>query len=80
MTIKELVKDNEVTFDSFRQGFFYYNLEVVVQQDGMFTLKTYQFSVPLEDIGTATMPAKEKALLFMRWIRKAVEDKTLIEI
>lgn len=80
MTVKELVKDNEVTFDSFRQGFFYYNLEVVVNDNGFISLKTYQFSVPLEDIGTATMPAKEKAILFMRWIRKAKEDKTLIEV
>ena len=80
MTVKELVKGNEVTFDSFRQGFFYYNLEAVIKEGTMSSLKIYQFSVPLEDIGTATMPAKEKALLFMRWIRKAVEDKTLIEI
>jgi len=76
MTVKELVKDNEVTFDSFRQGFFYYNLTI----SGGGIMKIYQFSVPLEDIGTATMPAKEKAILFMRWIRKAKEDKTLIEI
>lgn len=80
MTIKELVKDNEVTFDSFRQGFFYYNLETVIKEGTMSSLKVYQFSVPLDDIGTATMPAKEKAIFFMRWIRKAKEDKTLIEI
>jgi len=28
------------------------------------------FPVPLSDTGTATFPANDKAIMFMRWIRK----------
>ncbi len=73
MELKELIKDNPVHFASYRQGFFYY---IVVTG----TSKVYQFPVPLDDIGTATMLANDKAITYMRWIRKAIEDKTLIQI
>lgn len=72
MRIKELIQNNTVQFDSFRQGFFYYN----IQYNG----NTYQFTVPLEDIGTATMLATDKAIAFMRWIRKSMADNTFIKI
>ena len=42
-------------------------------------LEYYIFTVPLEDIGTATLLAEDKAITFMRWIRKAIENKTLIK-
>jgi hypothetical protein len=78
MTIKELVKDNMVEFDSYRQGHFYYNLYVKMDtpENGVI----FQFPVPLEDIGTATLLKEDKAITFMRWIRKAQDDKTLIEL
>jgi hypothetical protein len=30
----------------------------------------FEFPVPISDCGSARFPAKEKAMLFMRWIRK----------
>ncbi len=36
-------------------------------------LKSLTFPVPIEDIGTATFMAEEKALLMMRYIRKHLE-------
>jgi hypothetical protein len=72
LKITQLVKGNVVRFDSYRQGFFVYILETVD--------KNYSFIVPIDDIGTATMLAEDKAITFMRWIRKALEDKTLIEL
>lgn len=76
MTIKELVKGNFVRFDNYRQGFFTYILRVGDFENYV----DYQFPVPIDDIGTATMLAEDKAITFMRWIRKAQEDKTLIKI
>lgn len=67
-----LVKDNFVYFNFFRQGHFYYNL--------MTKTGTYQFPIPLEDIGTATLQQREKAVTFMKWVRRAIEDKTFIRL
>jgi len=82
MNITELVKGNSVYFDSFRQGIFYYILNCYngaeLQEYGI--RQKFSFPVPIEDIGTATMLKEDKAITFMRWIRKAIEDKTLIEV
>lgn len=82
MNIKDIIKDNTVAFDSYRQGFFYYNVGVTEDYgDGKhLTITFYQFPVPLHDIGTATLLARDKAITYMRWIRKAIEDKTFIKI
>ena len=40
----------------------------------------YQFTVPVDDIGNATLLAQDKAITYMRWIRKAISDNTLIKI
>jgi len=75
MDIKDFVAANKhVQFDSFRAGVFYYN---VIHR---ITLDTYQFQVPIEDIGTATLFAIDKSIFFMRWIRKSIENKTFIKI
>lgn len=84
MSIKELVKNNKVYFDSYRQGIFYYKLLVLREKRDYIgetcTYGTeYLFPIPVTDIGTATMLAEDKAIFFMRWIRKAIEDNTLIE-
>lgn len=71
-TLKEIVKDNTVYFDSYRAGFFYYHVTV--------NNKIYQFTVDREDIGDATLKANDKALYFMRWIRKAIEGNQFILI
>lgn len=39
---------------------------------------TYSFPVPIQDVDGATLIARDKAITFMRWIRKALEDKTFI--
>lgn len=91
MNIKELVKDNVVRFDSFRQGNFYYNVykqigikEVVDFESRSYSehpeCEVYQFTVPLEDIGTATLLAQDKAITYMRWIRKAINDNMLVRV
>lgn len=90
MELKELIKDNYVNFDSYRAGFLYYNIDVTATFEKREHLNithihrkpesTYQFPVPLEDVGNATLLHRDKAITFMRWIRKAKEDGTLIKL
>ena len=72
MSIKEIIKDNTVDFDFYKMNMFYY----VIKVDG----KTFQFTVDREDIGTAVMLKHDKAIFFMRWIRKAIDTNTFIEL
>ena len=62
MNITELVKNKKAHFARYREGHFIYETD-----DG------FQFPVPLTDIGTATLLAEDKALFFMRWIRRQLE-------
>ena len=65
--IKEIVKDKYVEFKYFRAGNLFYETEC-----GML------FPVPIEDTGEATFKDKDKAIFFMRYIRKhlkTLEDK-----
>ena len=64
MTIKELVKDRKVRFTRYRAGHLYY--EVIG--------KDFEFPVPIEDTGEATFLAEDKAILFMRYIRKHMDE------
>ena len=73
MDIKEIVKDNEVFFSKYRQGYAYYTVRV--PSEGI----DYMFPVPLSDIGDATLLAKDKALVFMRYIRQALQEGTFIK-
>lgn len=74
VNLTNLIKNNTVAFDSFRAGIFYY----VIGEPG--TTNEYLFQVPLHDIGTATLLATDKAIYFMRWIRKSIEDGTLTPV
>jgi hypothetical protein len=59
-TLKEMVGTGRiVTFERYRAGVFYYKTEC-----------GFEFPVPATDIGDATLAATDKAMLFMRWIRK----------
>lgn len=62
MTLKEMVKDKVVRFDYYREGELWYKTE-----DG------FAFPVPVSDTGTGVFKAEDKAILFMRWIRKQLE-------
>jgi len=62
MSIKEMVKDKKVRFSYYADKALYY-----VTEDG------FEFPVPIDEIGNATFKAEDKAILFMRYIRKQVE-------
>jgi hypothetical protein len=61
MSITDMVRDNaKVGFEYFRDNKLWYKTEV-----GGFI-----FPVPVADIGNATFLKEDKAMLFMRYIRK----------
>jgi hypothetical protein len=71
MNIKDIVKDNTVSFQFYRQQHMYYE---ICCPDG----QKYTFPVPLEDVMDASLFAKEKAITYMRYIRKALEAGTFV--
>lgn len=62
-TIKEMVSDGKkVRFVRYFDQQLWYETE-----------EGFEFPVPVEDIGNATFLAEDKAILFMRYIRKHVD-------
>ena len=67
--LKTIVSDgNKAKFSHYRDGNFFY---VVKVQE-----KSYSFPIPIEDAKGTTFFAEFKAITLMRWIRKAIEDKS----
>jgi len=59
-TIKDMVSGSKkVTFEHYFDGNLWYSTEC-----------GYMFPVPISDIGNATFYKEDKAMLFMRYIRK----------
>lgn len=59
MSILNIVKDATASFQYYRQGNLYYR-----------TSTGFDFVIPLEDTGDASFLVEDKAIFFMRWIRK----------
>jgi hypothetical protein len=70
-TIKDIVKGNKAHFSFYRSGNMFYTVTV----DGT----KWMFPVSLEDIGGASLFAEMKAITLMRYIRRALEDKTFVK-
>jgi hypothetical protein len=60
--------NNKARFSHYRDGNFFY---VVMVGD-----QAYSFPIPVEDARGTTLFAEFKAITLMRWIRKAIDDKT----
>ena len=60
-SVKEIVKGKNAHFVFFRDKSLFYETD-----DG------FQFPIPIEDAGSATFNAEEKAILLMRYIRKHI--------
>ncbi|MBF0207908.1 MAG: hypothetical protein HQK53_13590 [Oligoflexia bacterium] len=78
LTIKEIIKDNYVKFSRYRKGILYYHV-VILRDVNEDDAGIYDFPVPIDDCGDADFPASDKAIMFMRYIRKALEDGTFIK-
>lgn len=70
-TLTEIVKNNIASFSHCRALIMYYYIIVGGNTK-------YTFPVYLQDIADATLHNEEKAILLMRYIRKAIDDNTLI--
>ena len=64
-TLKELVRDKRVQFSHYRQGNLYYT----VRHDG----QAWMFPVDIADTGEASFLNEDKAIFFMRYIRRAIK-------
>lgn len=71
MKIKDLVKDNRVQFEYYRDNKLWYN--VMKRTGDNKSTEIFIFPVPINDIGNATFNREDKAILFMRYIRKYLE-------
>ena len=60
--------NNKAVFSHYRDGNFFYFVKVQEQK--------YSFPIPVEDAKGTTLFAEFKAITLMRWIRKAIENKT----
>lgn len=61
--LKDEVKDNKlVRFKFYRSGYLHYE-----------TASGFLFQVPVSDTGDGIFLAEDKAILFMRYIRKQIE-------
>lgn len=82
-TIKELIKDNTVSFLEYRKGYLYYLLNYApFTSDGVnrrFPV-FYKFAVPISDVGDATFKASDKAIYFMRYIKASLNEGTLVKV
>lgn len=70
--IKNIIANNEVNILFYRAGVIHYGIT--------YKETNYQFPVRLDDIGDATLTNKDKAILFMRYIRKAIESNEFVKV
>jgi len=73
MTIKNLIKNRTVLFEYYREEKLWYIVEGT----------KFIFPVPISDIGMATFNRTDKAIMFMRYIRKHYElldEKTIKQL
>lgn len=63
MNIKEMIKNKIVKFTYYREGHLYYITEC-----------GFEFPVPISDTGEATFKNEDKAIYFMRYIRKHIDE------
>lgn len=62
MNIKEMVKDKKVFFVRYHKNELWYVTEC-----------GFEFPVPISDTSDAIFEKEDRALLFMRWIRKHID-------
>jgi len=61
-SIKEMIKGKTVQFLFYKENELWYITEC-----------GFKFPVPISDTGTASMKSTDKAILYMRWIRKQLD-------
>lgn len=74
MKVTDFVMNSNLTrFHYYREGYMYY----IVHDTGG---QTYMFPISIEDVKGATLNSVHRAIELMRWIRKAIEDGTMVSL
>lgn len=77
INIKEIVGNNHIAlFSHAIAGVLYYTVKIASNIE-------YQFTIDMndkEDVGSAVFPNEIKAITLMRYIRKAIENESLVEL
>jgi hypothetical protein len=63
---------NTVHFSSYKQNYFWYVVRDKITGD------LFRFPILMDEIGGTELLHTDKAILFMRWIRKAIDDGTMV--
>lgn len=71
-----IVKGNRAFFRRYRQDHFYYGIMLGAEENH----DLYEFPIPREDIGDATLENSEKAVMLMRYIRRALLQGTFTRV
>jgi hypothetical protein len=72
MKLINIVKNNTVQFNRYRKGYLFYTVN--------YDNNTYEFPVEINDTGDADFLNQDKAILFMRYIRQALDGGTFNKI
>lgn len=73
MNMMDIVRNNTVRFIRYRHGVAYYGVDVPASG-------SYLFPVPLDDVGDATLELEDKAIYFMRYIRRAIGEGSFVPL
>lgn len=77
MKVTEFVKNSQtVQFSYFRAGFLYF--ETQRHPEGSDEIEVYQFPIDATDLQQSTVERSMKAITLMRYIRKSIEENTLV--
>lgn len=71
--IKEMISGNTVQFNHYRAGNLWYEINWVTWENYQRIENTFNFPVPIEDTAGAVFQSTDKAMLFMRFIRKHIK-------
>ncbi len=71
MNMTSIVRNNVVRSVRYLLGYAYYS--VTVPGEGEF-----HFPVDVRDVGSASLGARERAILFMHYIRKAMDEGSFV--
>lgn len=71
--ITPIVKNNKVKISYVTKDIAVYSFEYIRGE----LCGLYYFNVPLNDVGDGRLLSEDKAIIYMRWIRKAIENKEI---
>ncbi len=71
MNLKEMVKQPHVRFNRYSDG----NLIYIVYDPT--EMEFYEYDIPIEETKGGVFERNTKAIYHMRWIKKAIDNKTI---